>query len=534
MSIRNPLAGDRTGVRRGRPPGRPGFLGGTLRAVVGLALAAAPAAVAAPAAHADTTGHQYYVDCAAGNDAAAGTTATAAWHSLAKVDGVTFRPGDSILLRSGTTCAGQLAPLGSGTADRPVTIGSYGGTARAAITGGGARAAVFLQNSQGWEIRNLDVSNKAAQDGTVRTGIYVLLTDYGTGSHYVVENVNVHDVTSVDSTGPIDEASGGIVFKAAGSTTPTTFDGIRVANSTVTTTEGYGIATVSQWSKRDLFPTGTNHFVPMTNVRVTGNRLADMGGDGIVVQNAVSPLIDHNVVDGFGLRATAYHSGVWVWNADHSVMEYNDVSHGASSPPMMAFDADGSNQDVVYQYNYSHDNGGGFLAFCTAPGQFSDGVTVRYNISQNDHDAVYNGAVFPVVFNGCGVTMTNLSFYNNVVYSSVAKALIGNYGQSVVSYRNNIFYGRPGGSTITDPVSTFDHNLYFNIDQVPAGDLHAVKADPLFTAPGTDWTGYRLKCGSPAIRAGVRVALTGGQDCGGAPVPSDAAPNIGAYEGAVS
>ncbi|MBB4987081.1 MULTISPECIES: right-handed parallel beta-helix repeat-containing protein [Streptomyces] len=436
-----------------------------------LTLCATPLAVAGPA-YAD--GRQYYVDCSAGDDSADGTSATTAWRSLAKVSRTTFGPGDSVLLRSGVTCNGVLAPQGSGTATAPITVSTYGGNARAFLAGGGARATVYLHNVQGWELRNLDVSDTTTPDSTARTGIYVLLSDYGTGSHYVIDNVNVHDVTGIDSTGPDNEDSGGIVLKAAGSAKPTTFDGITVSNSTVSGTDGYGIATESQWSKRDLFPGGENTYVPMTNVRITGNRLSNQGGDGIVVQNGAAPRIDHNVVNGFGLRATAYHSGVWVWNSDKAVMEYNEVSHGASAPPMMAFDADGANSDVTYQYNYSHDNGGGFLAFCTAPGQLSDGVVVRYNASVNDHDASYNGFTFPVIFNGCGVTMTNLAFYGNTVHTSVAKALIGNYGQSVVNYHDNVFVGAPGGSTITDPVSTFKGNVYYNITQVPAGDKSPV------------------------------------------------------------
>ncbi|MBJ6999524.1 right-handed parallel beta-helix repeat-containing protein [Streptomyces griseofuscus] len=440
-----------------------------LRAAVGLALCVGPLVAAAPASAAGT---RYYVDCSAGDDAAAGTSATTPWRTLAKVSGTTFHPGDSVLLRSGVTCNGVLAPQGSGTATAPITVSTYGGSARAFLAGGGARATVFLHNVQGWELHNLDVSDTTTPDSTARTGIYVLLSDYGTGSHYVVDNVKVHDVTGLDSTGPDAEDSGGIVLKAAGSAKPTTFNGITVSNSTVSDTDGYGIATESQWSKRDLFPSGENSYVPMTGVRITGNQLSNQGGDGIVVQNGTAPEIDHNVVDGFGLRAAAYHSGVWVWNSDNAVMEYNEVAHGASAPPMMAFDADGANSHITYQYNYSHDNGGGFLAFCTAPGQLSDGVVARYNTSVNDHDATYGGLTFPVVFNGCGVTMTDLDFYGNTVQTSVAKALIGNYGQSVVNYHDNVFVGAPGGSTIDDPVSTFDHNTYRNITQIPTGDTN--------------------------------------------------------------
>ncbi|MHA6763557.1 right-handed parallel beta-helix repeat-containing protein [Streptacidiphilus sp. PAMC 29251] len=517
-------------VRREEPGRRPVGRTGALVAAMGIGVAltvSGPAAAATPPA----VGHRYYVDCASGRDTAAGTSPQAAWRTLARVDAVTFRPGDSILLRSGTTCVGVLSPHGSGSAGHPIVVSSYGAGARPAINGAGAPEAVFLDNVQQWEIRGLDVSDPAAPDGTPRIGIYVLLDDFGTGSHFVIDDVDVHDVVGVDSTGPDAQDSGGIVFKAAGSTVPTGFDGIKVLGSTVSGTDGYGIATESQWSLRTLFPGGENSFVPITHVLVSGNRLTDMGGDGIVIQNGDNPLVEHNVVDGFGLRATAYHAGIWAWNSDHPVMQYNDVSHGATAPPAMAFDIDGADSDVVYQYNYSHDNGGGFLALCDVPGEQTVGATVRYNLSQNDHDDPWGSITVPVISNGCGLTEPGVSFYDNVVYAPTATALIGNFGDTSVAFTNNVFHGKPGGSTIQDPVGVFDHNIYENIASVPAGEQHAVTGNPLFTDAGSGPLGYALSCGSPAVGAGAAIAGSPKRDFYGAPVPVVAPLNIGLSQG---
>ncbi len=49
----------------------------------------------------------YYVS-STGNDANAGTSAGAAWASIAKVNSVTFGPGDSILFEGGKTFQGKL------------------------------------------------------------------------------------------------------------------------------------------------------------------------------------------------------------------------------------------------------------------------------------------------------------------------------------------------------------------------------------------------------------------------------------------
>ena len=89
-------------------------------------------------------GETYHVDCAAGSDAAGGTGTSAAWKTVAKVSASTFAPGDAVLFRRGTRCPGMLWPKGSGTADRPIRIGSYGEGALPVIDGGAEPAALKL------------------------------------------------------------------------------------------------------------------------------------------------------------------------------------------------------------------------------------------------------------------------------------------------------------------------------------------------------------------------------------------------------
>lgn len=84
------------------------------------------AAVAVLAGTACARGAAYYVDCASGSDTNMGSSAAAAWQTPAKVSGMTFSPGDSILFKRGTECRGQLWPKGSGAPDHPIAIGAYG------------------------------------------------------------------------------------------------------------------------------------------------------------------------------------------------------------------------------------------------------------------------------------------------------------------------------------------------------------------------------------------------------------------------
>ena len=86
----------------------------------------------------------YYIDCPAGSDGAAGTSAATAWRTLARVAATTFSPGDSILLKRGTRCAGQLSPKGSGEPERPIRVGAYGTGALPVIDAGKVEAAIKL------------------------------------------------------------------------------------------------------------------------------------------------------------------------------------------------------------------------------------------------------------------------------------------------------------------------------------------------------------------------------------------------------
>src|ERR1700733_8487774 len=73
-------------------------------------------------AHATT----FYVDTSGGNDANSGTNPSLAWSSLAPVNQHRFKADDHILFLAGQTWTGVLEPHGSGTADHPIVLGSYG------------------------------------------------------------------------------------------------------------------------------------------------------------------------------------------------------------------------------------------------------------------------------------------------------------------------------------------------------------------------------------------------------------------------
>lgn len=79
--------------------------------------------------------HAYYVDSANGNDSNNGTSESAAWKTIAKVNASSFAPGDHILFNRGDTWRDLLAISSSGTAEDPIVIDAYGSGAAPVISG---------------------------------------------------------------------------------------------------------------------------------------------------------------------------------------------------------------------------------------------------------------------------------------------------------------------------------------------------------------------------------------------------------------
>ncbi|MFI7102140.1 right-handed parallel beta-helix repeat-containing protein [Streptomyces sp. NPDC050161] len=489
----------------------------TLLLATVLATATTPMATAAPDA---TT---YYLDCRHGDDTATGTSPAAPWRTLAQAGAHTYAPGERLLLKRGTECEGVLAPNGKGADGAPVQIDAYGSTSESKphIDGGGARAALLLANTEQWEIRNLDLSNTGPDTKTDRrAGLYVELTDYGVAHHFVVEDIDVHDIHGADFKDP--DPSGGILFTVKGSKTPTRFDHLSVSRSTVRHVDRTGIATSSTWKR------GTDAGrMQSTSVMFTHNKVYDVGGDGIVVQKSRGALVEHNYVDGFNMRSADYNAGVWAWDSDDVLYQYNEVTGGHGTRDSMAYDIDGGNNRNVYRYNYSHDNEGGFLLVCNAADMASDGNRAHDNISINDRNTASRYGVVSIV---CGASTDTRVYRNTIVTNRPDTALVANDNNLTgVTFQDNVFVGTAGqDSPIRDTVSTYRNNLYWHTDQ--PRDAAGVRADPLLrSAEPSAPDDVRLKGGSPARGAG---SIKGGGDDGttydyfGNPIPDP--PNIGA------
>jgi hypothetical protein len=80
-------------------------------------------------------GATYYVDASTGLDGNAGTSQSAPWQSITRVNGASLRPGDTVLFATGSIWHEQLTVTQSGSASAPITFSSYGGKEQPIIDG---------------------------------------------------------------------------------------------------------------------------------------------------------------------------------------------------------------------------------------------------------------------------------------------------------------------------------------------------------------------------------------------------------------
>ena len=501
-------------------------------------------AKAAPAT--DEVGTNYYVDSENGDDAADGLTPDTAWETLDNVNEKEFEPGDKILLKEGTQYHGTLNPSGSGTEEAPISIDIYNGDVigeeageRAAVHSDGEYdCTVLLENVSHWNISNLEVTNKADDNSVRRAGVNVEVTKPGLYSGFHLDNLYVHDVSgTLDGK---DRRNGGIYFtvdadKAEIEGKETRFDSVLIENCYVRDVSRTGIS--MGWTIKDGDSYGYGGILPEdfinnyyhTNVVIRNNYVQRAGGDAIVPMYCKEPLIEYNVGDSCSQNTAdnpnaMYNAGIWPWRCEDAVFQYNEVFGTKLNGDGQAFDCDFS-RGTTYQYNYSHNNEGGFMLVCKDESLES---IIRYNISQNDKRTLFmlsnpNEAVF----------------YNNTFYIDGANIDSGHGGKA--SMYNNIFYNVGENKSVSWGGNTaYDTNLYYGFDDLP-NDANKVEGDPKFVNPGQGGTatlgdmaidtldGYKLQADSPAIDAGKTIEDNGGRDYFGNPI-ADQKTDIGAAE----
>ena len=324
----------------------------------------------------------YFVDANSGSDLNPGTSAARAWATLGRVNATMFLPGDSVLFKRGGHWSGQLAPRGSGTSAHGITLGAYGAGALPVIAGGGTvSGTVALSNQSYWTIRDLEVTNDA-DAGAVRSGVLIQGVDTVCAG-ITLRGLYVHDVRGVAAWG-IDKWNNAAIrlnLWQADTKKPTYFENLQVSGCVVRDVHEIAILMLSNSTESN------------TGVLISGNRIDGTGADGIVLQKATRPRVTGNTVYRCGRLAAdfQYIAAIWAMGCESPLFDRNEVAYTAVQSTggqtfygdSQAFDVDnGCSGTPCVEYNYSHDNGGGFLLVMTnSPAQT---IQVRYNVSAND------------------------------------------------------------------------------------------------------------------------------------------------------
>lgn len=230
---------------------------------------------------------------------------------------------------------------------------------------------------------------------------------------------------------------------------------------------------------------------------------------------------------------------MFVFHCDDALVQFNEAcftKYNLGDSDASGFDSDYNCRRSVFQYNYSHDNGYGFMLLCCLGSPrahaFNDGTIVRYNISQND-----GGNVIRV-----SGRVTNALIYNNTILTSpdMTNPRAGDPPRILffkswsgwsdgVSFFNNIVDNGSARAVYEFGASTHNrtaHNVYFGYHPAsePA-EPGKVTGDPRFAAPGRAGLGvdaaaaaYRIGAGSASIGAGVVLPGQPGRDFAGQPV----------------
>ncbi|WP_273488228.1 LPXTG cell wall anchor domain-containing protein [Ancrocorticia populi] len=522
--------------------------------------------LAAPAAAAPEDSPYYFVDCES-SEPGNGKSAETPWNSLEDLADHALEPGDTVLFKRGSTCEGELRTQGSGESGNPISVDAYGSEDDdlPVIAGGGVRDTVLLKNQEYWEIRNLEITNtdedSEEQYTQPRRAVTVQNVDAGTLSHIRLEGLRIKDIYGESKKDLGGSGAIQLEIDTEDNVTRSKFDDVVITGNEIENVNRSGINMSTVWKCReamawddpcdpqnpDAFP-----YVPSTGLVISHNSLRNIGGDGIVVQMNDGAVVESNFLDTGSSRYNAENAGIWVWNADNTLFQYNVVTNSqkVNQNDGTAWDADYGSRNTVFQYNLSYNNAGGGMFFCGCGDWKIEGLgyttdaTYRYNLSVGDGQAAdlldvqdnENAHRFQFL---SGVT--DSSSYNNIVVlpeevESSHKINGTNSTGSSLLLANNLFVttGEIAEDTYdsTTNVLTWLNNAFSGpANNWPAGDTNQKIAGPLLTGlTGTSPISEFMSAAPELLQAGQVIAPEGTYDIAGNPVPYGSAPDIGAFQ----
>lgn len=477
-------------------------------------IAASIALLAIALSRAQSQGRLFYVD-PAGNDSSSGTTANSPWRTVAKVNSITFHPGDTVEFRRGGVWRETLEPHNGGTPGRPVVFTAYGdGSSQPIINGsdvitGWVRTAgsvyrghsdkpgnVYADGGPGWGLVHACClpGSGCAPTGSCAIGqmkpgswtweaatktLYLWLPDGSDPNSHMIEA----------ATRPL----GMNVVGNAGEKSNIIVDGI-----TFERTAGGGIYF---YSNDDGGVGFTGIVVRNCVVTQVGTGQVDDGSyfNGIhYSQHAelpTAPIYEHNRISYTGNHGNSINSQA----ADNAQILYNECSHFNHH----GVDVKGS-KGVLVRGNVVHDSGD------------TNGIYEEYSAdSLIENNIVYN-LVGTVAGRGSGVQLDADCPGARIINNSIYNVLIGFYLIEAATVQYNAVANAKLAVIDAKQGGDIAHNVWglaptFVINNQPydiaawkiAGHPDAIASDPMWTDPGRG--DFTPSPGSPLISAHAGV-----------------------------
>ncbi len=489
----------------------------------------------------------YYVDDAAGADTNSGTSTSAAWKTVTRVNAQSLLPGDTVKFKGGETFSGRITLTQSGASGNPITIDSYG-TGRATISSVGDHGLQAV--NQGYiTVRNLIFTGDKT---TFKSAVYMKAD---TADYYAIKLENI--------------------------TVSGYFYGINISNGDYFGNDIYGFhgvtiagCDISDCLLSGIYTSGNteveyNHSDLLIEncviENITGLTYAGNNGSGMRVHGFDGGTIQYCLVRDCGSLANNTSGvegslGINVSTSRNVVVQYCEVynqSNGSETYDGEGIGLDGGTTNCIAQYNYVHGCDGAGLFIGEWGGLANTGAIFRYNIAVNNGKGTSNEGAGMYILDA-----TNSSFYNNTIYQNTSggqPAVRTKGSNSGSKFYNNIVYVADG-TTLADLSNsvTLSDNLWYTTGSFKikyngttytslsayqsgsgqgSGDL---AANPQLSAPGQEpieidlfsasrLSGYKLLTGSPALNTGKTISGNGGKDYWGTAIAGNQ--NIGAYEG---
>ena len=450
----------------------------------------------------------YYVDATNGNDSNSGTSASAAWKTISKVNNSTFNPGDQILFKRGEVWRGMLEIHSSGTQNNYIIVGAYGSGDKPIIKG--SRLLTDWTNHSG-NIWKAVCSTSPSNNQVFFNG------EWGTKQSQISNLNKEKDWYWSSST----------LYIYSGNNPISNYvnPGIEVSNRE----QCIKLVDCGYITVQDIHVTqGIDDGILIWDYRafLIKNVLAEKSHRACILSGEGNITVSHCEA-----RYSASEHGIYFGQATiNSVIEYCHLHHNCQEGIQINPENQGDYKtyNMIIRYNHIHDNRNGMGLHAT------NNSKIYYNI-------IYNNSRSGISFwdhgGGPGFGCTNNQVYNNTILVSptadgAACGISARQYSTSNTYKNNIIYvtdnNAPNWYISGDSYSgmVIDNNCSYRTSGSNIGyinwqnktwaewrasghDVHGINADPQWQSANPDEVAdFRLQPDSPCINMGTTVGLT--------------------------